>query len=173
MTGLDPSQDQILQICCFITDAQLELLDGHGFEAVIHQPPSVLVNMSQWCVETHGGSGLTAAVLASGTTASAAAANLLAYIQKYVPTPRTALLAGNSVHADRMFLSQGPYAQVLQWLHYRILDVSSFKEAARRWGSEELLKDAPLKREMHLAREDILDSIEEMKFYKAKLFDGQ
>ncbi|OXV10757.1 hypothetical protein Egran_01482 [Elaphomyces granulatus] len=172
MTGLDPSHDQILQICCYITDAQLQLLDEDGFEAVIHQPESMLRNnnMSQWCVDTHGRSGLTAAVLESRTTAPAAAADLLAYIQKYVPAPRTALLAGNSVHADRAFLSQGPYARVLEWLHYRILDVSSFKEAARRWGSEELLKDAPPKRGVHLAREDILESIEEMRFYRAKLF---
>jgi len=170
MTGLDPSHDQILQICCIITDAQLQVLDEAGFEAVIHQPASTLRTMSPWCVDTHGRSGLTAAVLESRTTAPAAAADLLAYIQRSVPAPRTALLAGNSVHADRAFLSRGPYAPVLDWLHYRVLDVSSFKEAARRWGSEELLKDAPSKRGVHLAREDILESIEEMRFYRAKLF---
>jgi len=174
MTGLDPSHDQILQICCYITDAQLQLLDEDGFEAVIHQPESIMLSgnnfMSQWCVDTHGRSGLTAAVIESRTTAPAAAADLLAYIQKYVPAPRTALLAGNSVHADRAFLSQGSYARVLEWLHYRVLDVSSFKEAARRWGSEDLLNGAPPKRGVHLAREDILESIEEMRFYRAKLF---
>jgi exonuclease len=87
MTGLDPSHDQILQICCIITDAQLQVLDEAGFEAVIHQPESTLRTMSPWCVDTHGRSGLTAAVLESRTTAPAAAADLLAYIQRSVPAP--------------------------------------------------------------------------------------
>ena len=170
MTGLDAENDHLLQICCFITDAQLQLLDPHGFEVVIHQPRAILDAMSQWCINTHGRTGLTAAVLASTTTPSQAATDLLTYIRRYVPEPRAALLAGNSVHADKAFLSRGPYAQVLEWLHYRILDVSSFKEAARRWGSEELLREVPPKREVHLARDDILESIEEMRFYREKLF---
>lgn len=174
MTGLNPDTDQILQISCFITDAQLRLLDEEGFEAVIHHPKSVLDRlMSPWCVETHGRTGLTAAVLASSTDAASAAKSLLAYIQRHVSEPRRALLAGNSVHADRAFLSRGPYAPVLEWLHYRILDVSSVKEAARRWGSAELLRDIPVKREVHLARDDILESIAEMRFYRERLFGPQ
>ncbi|GBF60140.1 oligoribonuclease [Trichophyton mentagrophytes] len=170
MTGLDPASDRILQICCYITDAQLNLLEPEGFEAVVHQPQEVLDRMNAWCIDTHGRSGLTAAVLASPTTAEEAARELLAYIKQYVPTQRTALLAGNSVHADRAFLAQPPYVQVLDWLHYRILDVSSVKEAARRWASDEVLRDAPAKKGVHLAREDILESIEEMKYYRQKLF---
>ncbi|KAI9928997.1 hypothetical protein ASPWEDRAFT_169169 [Aspergillus wentii DTO 134E9] len=170
MTGLDSENDQILQICCFITDAKLNLLEPTGFEAVIHQPKSTLDAMSQWCIDTHGRTGLTSAVLASTTSPSTAAADLLAYIQKYVPQPRTGLLAGNSVHADKAFLAKGPYAQVLEWLHYRIVDVSTIKEAARRWGSDELLQAVPPKREVHLAKDDILESIEEMRFYKGRLF---
>jgi oligoribonuclease (3'-5' exoribonuclease) len=173
MTGLDPETDRILQICCFVTDAQLQLLEPSGFETIIHHPQSTLDAMSQWCIDTHGRSGLTSAVLASSTTASAAAAELLSYIKKFVPEPRTALLAGNSVHADRAFLSKGPYAPVLEWLHYRILDVSTIKEAVRRWGSEELLKDVPPKRERHLAKDDILESIEEMRYYRNRLFGGK
>ncbi|KAG2412138.1 hypothetical protein HFD88_009694 [Aspergillus terreus] len=170
MTGLDPETDQILQICCFVTDAQMNLLDETGFEVVIHQPASVLANMNAWCVDTHGRSGLTAAVQASTTTAETAAAELLQYIQRYVPEPRRGVLAGNSVHADKAFLTRGPYARVMEWLHYRILDVSAIKEAARRWGSEELLAAVPAKKEVHLAREDILESIAEMQFYRARLF---
>ncbi|EAW09755.1 oligoribonuclease [Aspergillus clavatus NRRL 1] len=172
MTGLDPETDQILQICCYITDANLTLLDRTGFETIIHHPRSTLEAMSPWCIDTHGRTGLSAAVLASTTDAATAAADLLAYIQRFVPRPRTALLAGNSVHADKMFLARGPYAAVLGWLHYRILDVSAFKEAARRWGAEGLLADVPVKKEVHLAREDILESIEEMRFYKERLFGG-
>ncbi|KAA8646292.1 hypothetical protein EYZ11_007717 [Aspergillus tanneri] len=170
MTGLDPEKDQILQICCFITDADLQLLDPTGFETVIHQPKSLLDQMSPWCIDTHGRTGLTATVLASTVTAESAAADLLAYIQRYVAQPRTALLAGNSVHADKAFLARGPYAAVLDWLHYRIVDVSTIKEIARRWGSQDLLDSVPPKREVHLARDDILESIEEMRFYRRWLF---
>ncbi|EEQ27908.1 Phosphatidylinositol 3,4,5-trisphosphate-dependent Rac exchanger 2 protein [Microsporum canis] len=170
MTGLDPANDKILQICCFITDAQLNLLEPAGFEAVVHQPQDVLDRMNAWCIDTHGRSGLTAASLSSTTTAEEAASDLLAYIKRYVPKQRTALLAGNSVHADRAFLAQQPYAKALGWLHYRILDVSSVKEAVRRWSSDEVLRDAPAKKGVHLARDDILESIEEMKYYRQKLF---
>ncbi|KAI9371892.1 ribonuclease H-like domain-containing protein [Aspergillus egyptiacus] len=170
MTGLDPKTDQILQICCFITDAQLNLLDPTGFETVIHQPQSLLDSMSQWCVDTHGRTGLTARVQNSTVTPEAAAAELLAYIQRYIPEPRTAMLAGNSVHADRAFLACGPYAAVLEWLHYRIVDVSTIKEVVKRWGGEEMLLGVPAKKEVHEAREDILESIEEMRYYRRVLF---
>ncbi|KGO71983.1 Exonuclease, RNase T/DNA polymerase III [Penicillium italicum] len=170
MTGLNPETDKIIQICCFITDAQLNLLEPTGFETVINVPDSTLDAMSQWCIDTHGRTGLTAAVRASTTSPSTAADSLLAYIRQHVPVPRTALLAGNSVHADKAFLACAPYSQVLDHLHYRILDVSSLKEAARRWGSDQMLEQVPPKREVHLARDDILESIEEMRFYKEKLF---
>lgn len=172
MTGLNPETDQILQVCCFVTDAHLRLLDSQGFETVIHHPKSTLDNMSQWCIDTHGRTGLTASVLDSTTTPAAAAADLLAYVQRHAPERGTALLAGNSVHADKAFLAREPYAKVLEWLHYRILDVSTMKEAARRWATDEVLRDAPVKREVHLAKDDILESIEEMRFYKERLFSG-
>ncbi|OJJ51532.1 hypothetical protein ASPZODRAFT_57175 [Penicilliopsis zonata CBS 506.65] len=172
MTGLDSETDQIIQICCFITDADLNLLEPEGFETIIHQPDATMSAMSEWCIDTHSRSGLTAAVQASTITPSTAASSLLAYIQRYVPQPRVGLLAGNSVHADKAFLAKGPYAAVLQHLHYRIVDVSTIKEAARRWASDELLREVPPKREVHLARDDILESIEEMRFYREKLFSS-
>ncbi|KAL4954499.1 ribonuclease H-like domain-containing protein [Aspergillus filifer] len=171
MTGLDPSTDQILQICCFVTDAKLNLLDTTGFETVIHVPQSALDSMSQWCIDTHGRTGLTARVQNSTVTPESAAADLLAYIKRYVPRPRAALLAGNSVHADKAFLACGPYAAVLEWLHYRIVDVSTLKEMVRRWGDDQVLKNVPEKKEVHEAREDILESIEEMKYYRSVLFN--
>lgn len=170
MTGLDPRTDQILQICCFITDANLNLLEPRGFETVINVPQPILESMSQWCIDTHGRTGLTQRVQSSTVTPDSAAADLLAYIKQYVPKPRTALLAGNSIHADKAFLANGPYATVLEWLHYRIVDASTIKEVVRRWGGEELLARVPRKKEVHEAREDILESIEEMKFYRAQLF---
>ncbi|MWK60433.1 oligoribonuclease, partial [Pseudomonas otitidis] len=113
-----------------------------------------LAARSHWCTVPPGKSGLTKAVLASTTDAATASSQLLAYIKRYVPEPRTALLAGNSIHADRVFLAKPPYSPILEWLHYRLLDVSTIKEAVRRWGSDELLSAAPPKREVHLARDD-------------------
>ncbi|PLN78648.1 RNA exonuclease Rex2 [Aspergillus taichungensis] len=170
MTGLDPDTDHILQISCIITDAQLTPLDPTGFDTTIHVADTILSSMNAWCIDTHGRTGLTAAVRAASTTPDAAAAALLAYIQRYIPEPRRGVLAGNSVHADRGFLAKGPYKAVLEHLHYRILDVSSFKEGVRRWGGRELLARVPGKREVHLARDDILESIEEAKFYRDVLF---
>jgi oligoribonuclease len=169
MTGLDPDTEEIIEIYCIITDGQLNLLDEKGWGRVIHQPKSRMDAMDEWCQRTHGHSGLTAAVLASTVTPEAAAEELLAYIQQYVPTPRKALLAGNSVHADRAFLRREPYSKVIEHLHYRLLDVSSIKEAARRW-CPKVAKKTPTKRGLHQAREDILESIEEAKYFKEKLF---
>ncbi|KAI9843124.1 MAG: hypothetical protein M1837_006577 [Sclerophora amabilis] len=171
MTGLDPNMDQILQIHCICTDALLNPLDTPGFGATIHHPQSALSQMDEWCTRTHAATGLTQAVLASTTTASEAASSLLRYIQRFVPRAGEALLAGNSVHADRAFLAREPYDRVLRHLHYRILDVSSIKEAARRWGAEAVLKDVPRKEGAHEARSDILESIEEARFYKKAFFD--
>lgn len=170
MTGLNPDTDQILQISCFVTDADLRLLDSNGFHATVHQPQSVLEAMNPWCIDVHGRSGLTTAVSQSTTTPDSAATQLLGYIQRHVPRQGTGLLAGNSVHADRMFLAKNPYAQVVGWLHYRILDVSAIKEGVRRWCGEEVLRDAPAKKGLHLARDDVLESIEEMRFYRERVF---
>lgn len=170
MTGLNPETDTVLQVCCFITDSNLTLLDPTGYEAIIHHPSSALSSMSEWCISTHGASGLSAAVLASTTSAQDAARNLLAYIQRYVPRAKTALLAGNSVHADKMFLAREPWSEVLGYLHYRILDVSAVKEGVRRWCGDEVLGEVPRKKGLHLAREDVLESIEEMRFYRDRVF---
>ena len=170
MTGLDREHDQIMSICCFITDANLNLLDEHGFETVIRHDKSTLDRMGDWCTATHGKSGLTRACLESTITPTAAAQSLLQYIKHFVPEPRSGLLAGNSVHCDKDFLSRAPYDAVMRHLHYRILDVSSIKEAARRWSSAEVLAGIPKKKGLHRAREDIIESIEEAKYYREKLF---
>ncbi|KAL8916937.1 MAG: hypothetical protein Q9208_008258 [Pyrenodesmia sp. 3 TL-2023] len=170
MTGLDVDTDEIISICCFITDGQLNLLDDQGWEAVIHLEKSRLDSMDEWCVSTHGKSGLTAASIASGTTAQEAAEGLLAYIEKYIPRSRTGVLAGNSVHADKAFLRKPPFDRVNRHLHYRILDVSTIKEAAKRWAPPEILDQIPLKQGLHQAREDILESIAEARFYRDVFF---
>ncbi|KAL8751111.1 MAG: hypothetical protein Q9199_006645 [Rusavskia elegans] len=134
MTGLDVENDEIISLCCFITDAQLNLLDEQGFEAVVHLDKSRLDAMDEWCIATHGRTGLTKASIASTTTAQEAADGLLAYIEKYVPRSVRGLLAGNSVHQDKAFLRKPPFDSIVRYLHYRMLDVSSINEAARRPG---------------------------------------
>ncbi|KKA30571.1 hypothetical protein TD95_001087 [Thielaviopsis punctulata] len=171
MTGLDPDSDHILEIFCLITTADLQVLDPVGFSAVIATPESRLLQMDAWCTRTHTATGLWSRVLsADAVTPAAAAAGLLEYIQQWVPQPRTALLAGSSVHADRAFLRRGVFAPVVEYLHYRILDVSAIKEAARRWCPERVLRDVPSKTGLHRAKEDILDSINEAKYYKEAIF---
>lgn len=172
MTGLDTQKDQILSISCFITSADLTLLDDKGYRAIIATPKSVLDAMGEWCQRTHTATGLVAACQSSNAiSAEKASSELLAYIKQYVPKPRTALLAGNSVHADKMFLVLPPWTPIIEYLHYRILDVSAIKEGVRRWCSDETLRQAPIKKAVHSAEEDIRESLEEARFYM-NMFSG-
>lgn len=166
MTGLDPQKDTILSVACFVTDAFLDPLDHTGFEAIIHHDSHTLANMNDWCIKTHTASGLVDQCIKSASTAEDAASDLLAYIKSHVSDKGTALLAGNSVHADKTFLMQPPWNQILDWLHYRILDISAIKEGVRRWCEDEVLDGVPRKALKHTAREDILESIEEARYYQ-------
>jgi len=170
MTGLDLEKDTILSLACFITDANLNLLDPTGYEAVVQHTQSQLDAMGEWCTNQHRLSGLTAAALASTTTAETASQECLAYIKKYVPEPKKALLAGNTVHADKAFLRMEPWRPVVRYLHHRIFDVSAIKEAAKRWSPEEVIKGSPGKKGLHEAKADILESIEEARYYKDTIF---
>jgi oligoribonuclease len=170
MTGLDIENDHIIEIFCLITDGDLNLVEPEGWGAVIHVPHERMALMDPWCTKTHGESGLTAAVSRSTTTPQEAADGMLAYIKKYIPRPRTALLAGNSVHVDRNFLQRGPYKDVIDHLHYRIFDVSTIKEAARRWSSDDVFGRVPAKQCLHQARDDILESIAEARYYRDIIF---
>lgn len=166
MTGLDPEEDSILSISCYITDHKLEVVEPHGYHAIISTPASILTNMSEWCIQTHTATGLVdACQSASAISPSQAATELLEYTKRHVPEPRVALLAGNSVHADKRFLMRQPWTPVLEWLHYRILDVSAIKEAVRRWGSQDVLDGVPKKKLTHTADEDIRESLEEARYY--------
>ena len=170
MTGLDPEKETIMSICCFVTDDQLNLKDEKGWEAIIHHEKEALSRMDDWCRNTHGESGLTAACISSTTTHEQAASGLLDYIKQHVPHSRRGLLAGNSVHCDKAFLSKGPYKSVIDYLSYRIMDVSSLKEAAKRWAPDAVLLGVPPKKALHNARDDIMESIEEARYYRHKLF---
>ncbi|KAI6876163.1 ribonuclease H-like protein [Hortaea werneckii] len=172
MTGLDLSKDTIMSLACFITDAQLNLLDETGYECVLQHSQEQLNAMGEWCQNHHGASGLTQACLNSTTTAETAATELLEYIQKFIPDRKQGLLAGNTVHADKAFLVQEPWRKVIRHLHHRILDVSAIKEAARRWAPEDALKKSPQKKGKHEAKADILESIEEARYYRRVFFLG-
>ncbi|WYZ42781.1 hypothetical protein EsH8_VI_000480 [Colletotrichum jinshuiense] len=170
MTGLDPDKEEIIEIFCIITTGNLEVIDPEGWGCVVHQTGERMAQMDDWCTKTHRDSGLTAAVIESTTTPEQAADELLAYIKRHIPDQKKALLAGNSVHADRSFLNKPPYRKVIDHLHHRILDVSSMKEAARRWCPPQVVEKAPAKQGLHQAKEDILESIEEAKYYKEAIF---
>lgn len=170
MTGLDLDNDVVIEIFCLITNGNLELIDKEGWGAVIHQSKETMDKMGEWCTRTHGDSGLTSAVLSSTTSPSQAADGLFEYIQRYIPQQGRALLAGNSVHADKAFLRKQPYAKVIEHLSHRILDVSTIKEAAKRWSDLQVLIGAPKKKGLHQAKEDILESIAEAKYYKEAIF---
>ncbi|KAI1193564.1 ribonuclease H-like domain-containing protein [Nemania serpens] len=172
MTGLNPDSEEIIEIFCIITTGTLEVIDEQGWGTVVHQSKERMDMMDDWCTRTHAQTGLTASVIASTVTPEQAAEELLAYIKKYVPEKKTALLAGNSVHADRAFLRKEPYKKVVQHLHHRLMDVSTIKEAARRW-CPEVIKKAPGKRGLHQAKEDILESIAEARYYKDVIFGGR
>ena len=172
MTGLDTTKDTIMSLACFVTDFELNLLDERGYEAVIHHTQEQMDAMGEWCTRHHGASGLTQACLTSSTTPEQAAEELLQYVQKYAPERRRALIAGNTVHADRSFLALDPWKIVISHLHHRIFDVSAIKEAACRWAPVAVLNKSPQKAGKHEARADILESIEEAKYYRAMFFSG-
>ena len=170
MTGLNPDTDQIIEIACLITDGHLNLVDQDGLNIVVSCPKERLDAMDEWCTVHHGESGLTKAALDSTVTPGQAAFQLLEYIKKYIPSPRVGILAGNSVHVDRLFLSKGPYKTVHDHIHYRILDVSAINEAAKRWCPREVWAYQPQKTASHRAKGDILESIEQARYFKKFIF---
>lgn len=170
MTGLDIDNDVLLSIACFVTDYDLNLLDEEGLEVVIHRDKEIMDAMDEWCTATHAKSGLTARVLASDVTPEQAAEALLEYVKKYVPEPKKANLAGNTIDQDRAFLRKPPFNHVIDHLHHRLFDVSAIKEAMRRWSSKEVIKGSPRKLGIHDARQDVLESIAEAKYYRDVFF---
>src|SRR3954449_10847301 len=131
MTGLDLEADVLLEIAALVTDSELNILD-EGVDIVIHADDDVLDGMIEFVAAMHTTSGLTEAVRASTVTVQEAEDQVLAYIKSHVGEKRKAPLCGNSVATDRGFLALQMPA-IDDWLHYRIVDVSSIKELARRW----------------------------------------
>ncbi len=166
MTGLDPEKERIIEIAVLITDAQLELV-AEGPELVVHQSEELLAGMDAWNTEHHGASGLTDRVRASKLDDAAAEQKVLTFLRKHC-SPKTAPLAGNSIWQDRRFLARY-MPRIDDFLHYRLVDVSSVKELARRWYPEPFAA-APAKRGTHRALDDIKESIEELRYWRSTVF---
>ncbi|MFL0801508.1 MAG: oligoribonuclease [Agarilytica sp.] len=165
MTGLIPERDVIIEIATIVTDAQLNTL-AEGPVFAIHQPEAVLNGMDEWNTNQHNGSGLVKRIQASNVTTAEAEAETIAFLKQWVPAGKSPI-CGNSICQDRRFLARY-MPQLEAYFHYRNLDVSTIKELTARW-KPELLKGVK-KNGNHLAMDDIRDSIEELKYYRAHCF---
>ena len=162
MTGLNPEVDCLVEVAVVITNSELEVLDA-GLEVVIKPTPEGLANMNDFVRDMHTKSGLIEQ-FDSGLDLEEAERIVLEYVQRFVPDARTAPLAGNSIGTDRMFLNR--YMPNLdQHLHYRNIDVSSIKELTRRWYPRAYFQ-LPKKDGGHRALADILESIDELRYYR-------
>jgi oligoribonuclease len=164
MTGLDPQNDQIIEIATVITDSALNEL-AEGPVLAIHQPEAVLAAMDEWNTAQHGKSGLSERVRQSRTDTAAAERETLAFLENWVPRGASPM-CGNSICQDRRFLAR-LMPTLEAFFHYRNLDVSTLKELARRW-SPEVYKGFT-KDSSHLALDDIRDSIAELRHYRDHL----
>jgi oligoribonuclease len=166
MTGLDLARDALIEIACLVTDGELNLLD-EGIDEVIKPPPEALDQMADVVRNMHTASGLLN-VLASGITLAEAQERVLDYVRKHVKEPRKAPLCGNSIATDRSFLARD-MPELDAYLHYRMVDVSSIKELARRWYPRSYFA-SPLKTGGHRALADIKESVRELQYYREAIF---
>lgn len=164
MTGLEPQTDFIIEIATLITDSHLNIL-AEGPVLAIHQSDATLATMDDWNQKQHGESGLVARVRASAIHEREAEMRTLEFLEQYIAKGQSPM-CGNSICQDRRFLARH-MPQLEDYFHYRNLDVSTIKELARRWypGIKGFSKTST-----HLALQDIRDSIEELRFYRERLF---
>ncbi len=161
MSGLLPDSDMILEVAAVVTDAKLNIL-GEAPVLVIHQSDAVLDGMDAWNTSTHGRSGLIEKVKASTLGETAATEQMIGFLAQYVPSGKSPM-CGNSICQDRRFMAR--YMPALEaFFHYRNLDVSVFKELARRWKPE--IYSGFKKSSKHEALADVYESIDELKYYR-------
>ena len=166
MTGLDPEKERIIEIAIIVTDSQLTILAEAPVLAV-HQSDELLNAMDNWNTKQHGSSGLIERVRASTITEAQAEAMMLEFLKQYVPAGKSPM-CGNTVYQDRRFLLR--YMQELEhYFHYRLIDVSTIKELALRWAPR--VYNGLKKESKHMALDDVRYSIEELKYYRANLFN--
>ncbi|MFD7667043.1 oligoribonuclease [Streptomyces sp. NPDC059788] len=169
MTGLSLANDALIEVAALVTDSELNVL-GDGVDIVIRPPAEALTTMPEVVRQMHTSSGLLAE-LDSGTTLEDAQEQVLQYIKQHVPEPGRAPLCGNSVGTDRGFLLRD-MPKLESHLHYRIVDVSSVKELARRWYPRAYF-NSPEKNGNHRALADIRESIAELRYYREAVFVPQ
>jgi oligoribonuclease len=169
MTGLDLHRDALVEVAAVVTDSELRVL-GDGADVVITPPVEALEQMDPFVRNMHTTSGLLEA-LPGGTTIEDAQAQVLAYLREWVPDAGKAPLAGNSVGTDKAFLERD-MPDLVGHMHYRVIDVSSIKELARRWYPR-IYFASPEKTGGHRALADILESIDELRYYRAAMLVPQ
>jgi oligoribonuclease len=161
MTGLDPDSDRIIEVAAVVTDANLNIL-AEGPVFAIHQSDATLDKMDAWNKGTHGRSGLIDRVKASTVDEAQAETELIAFLKQWVPNGKSPM-CGNSICQDRRFMARG-MPKLEAFFHYRNLDVSTLKELCRRWKPE--LASGFKKHQKHTALADIVESIEELRYYR-------
>ncbi|WP_371767955.1 oligoribonuclease [Massilia sp.] len=161
MTGLDPDNDRIIEVAAVVTDANLNVL-AEGPVIAVHQSDETLDKMDNWNKGTHGRSGLIDRVKASTIDEAQAEEQLIAFLRLWVPANKSPM-CGNSICQDRRFMARG-MPKLEAFFHYRNLDVSTLKELCRRWKPE--LASGFKKAQKHTALADIIESIEELRYYR-------
>ena len=167
MTGLDTTQDYIIEIATIVTDRNLNEV-AVGPVLAVHQPPAVMDAMDEWNTRQHGGTGLTARVVESELALADAEAETIAFLQQHV-TPGKSPMCGNSICQDRRFMAREMPA-LENYFHYRNLDVSALKILAQIWAPA--VAGGFIKESTHRALADIRDSISELCYYRDTLFDS-
>jgi oligoribonuclease len=170
MTGLDLGSDLLIEVAALVTDSELNVL-GEGVDIVIGASAEQLQRMPDVVRDMHATSGLTEEVLVSTVTVREAEEKVLAYLREWIDEPRKAPLCGNSIGTDRSFLARD-MTELDDFLHYRMVDVSSVKELARRWYPRAYF-NSPKKAGGHRALADILESVKELKYYRSTIFVPQ
>ena len=165
MTGLDPDTHVVIEIATIVTDGDLEVIE-EGPVMAIRQPEAKLAEMDEWNVTHHTASGLLGRVREAGVSVAEAQARTLEFLERHTEA-RQSPLCGNTIWQDRRFLARY-MPQLEAFLHYRMIDVSSVKELARRW--KPALLDDFTKANNHLALDDIRESIAELRFYRERFF---
>nr|WP_314880622.1 oligoribonuclease [Corynebacterium durum] len=163
MTGLDPDHHVVVEVAALVTDADLNIL-GQGVDIVIHASEEQLAGMNEFVADMHGSSGLTEAIRASTTTIEQAEQAVLDLIAEHCDPDHPAPLAGNSIATDRSFIRKH-MPRLDNALHYRMIDVSTLKELARRWYPR-VYFNQPEKGLAHRALADIVESIRELDYYR-------
>jgi len=165
MSGLQPETDRILEIAMIVTDGDLNIV-AEGPVLVVHQEDAVLDRMDAWNKGTHGKSGLIDKVKTSTLTEAEVEAACLAFLKQHVKSSISPL-CGNTIHQDRRFMNR--YMPKLEaYFHYRNIDVSTIKELCKRWQPE--IAKGFSKQQAHTALADIIESVEELRYYREKLF---